>query len=84
MQPGAASTADRLARFAARGLVVQVHVQLAAVFDRRGRVTLNSGCVAAEATTDGVGDDTWLGLGLGLGLGIGIGAMVGVCMVRVR
>ena len=63
-EPGAASTADRLARFAARGLaareVVQVHVHLAAVFDRRG-------CVAAEATTDGVGDDTWLGLGLGLG-----------------
>ena len=52
-----------LARFAARGFaareVVQVHVHLAAVFDRRG-------CVAAEATTDGVGDDTWLGLGLGL------------------
>mgnify|MGYP001326532859 FL=1 len=82
-QPGAASTADRLARFAARGLVVQVHVHLAAVFDRRGRVTLNSGCVAAEATTDGVGDDTWLGLGLGLGFrdrdrGYGWG------MVRVR
>ena len=53
-------TADSLARFAARGLaareVVQVHVHLAAVFDRRG-------CVAAEATADGVGDDTWLGLG---------------------
>ena len=60
----ATGRSDRLARFAARGLaareVVQVHVHLAAVFDRRG-------CVAAEATTDGVGDDTWLGLGLGLG-----------------
>ena len=58
-EPGE-STADSLARFAARGLaareVVQVHVHLAAVFDRRG-------CVAAEATADGVGDDTWLGLG---------------------